>query len=95
MGTLLEQSGIANRLFDAIHIWTKKLPGGLAIGTIIMCTICASSGIIGATETVVGLLALPIMMAVQVIKVISVPYAGGSWNYHSSINCCCYTWPGS
>jgi len=63
MGTLLEQSGIANRLFDAIHIWTKKLPGGLAIGTIIMCIIfAASSGIIGATETVVGLLALPIMM---------------------------------
>ena len=23
MGTLLEQSGIVNRLFDAIHIWTK------------------------------------------------------------------------
>ncbi len=63
MGSMLERSGIADRLFEAIHLWTKKLPGGLAIGTVIMCIIfAASSGIIGATETVVGLLAIPIMM---------------------------------
>ena len=63
MGSMLERSGIAERLFEAIHLWTKKLPGGLAIGTVIMCIIfAASSGIIGATETVVGLLAIPIMM---------------------------------
>lgn len=63
MGSMLERSGIAERLFDAVHIWTKRLPGGLAIGTIIMCVIfAASTGVIGATETVVGLLAIPIMM---------------------------------
>ena len=66
MGSMLERSGIAERLFEAVHIWTKKLPGGLAIGTIIMCVIfAASTGVIGATETVVGLLAIPVMMKHQ------------------------------
>ena len=63
MGSMLERSGIAQQLFSAIHMWTKRLPGGLAIGTIIMCIIfAASTGVIGATETVVGLLAIPAML---------------------------------
>jgi len=63
MGAMLERSGIAERLFEAVHLWTRRLPGGLAIGTIVMCVIfAASSGVIGATETVVGLLAIPVMM---------------------------------
>ncbi len=63
MGALLERSGIAERLFDAIYMWTRKLPGGLAVGAILMCTIfAAASGIAGATETVVGLLAVPPML---------------------------------
>lgn len=63
MGAMLERSGIAERLFEAVHLWTRRLPGGLALGTIIMCVIfAASTGVIGATETVVGLLAIPIMM---------------------------------
>ncbi len=63
MGAMLERSGIAEKLFEAVHLWTRRLPGGLAIGTIIMCIIfAASTGVIGATETVVGLLAIPAMM---------------------------------
>lgn len=63
MGSMLEKSGIADRLFEAIHIWTKHLPGGLAIATVAMCIIfAASSGVIGATESIVGLLTIPIMM---------------------------------
>src|SRR5690606_24853794 len=30
MGTMMERSGIAERLFEAIHLWTRRLPGGLA-----------------------------------------------------------------
>jgi len=46
-----------------VHLWTKRLPGGLAVGTVIMCIIfAASTCVIGATETVVGLLAIPAMM---------------------------------
>lgn len=63
MGAMLERSGIANRLFEAIHIWTRRLPGGLAIATVLMCIIfAASSGVIGATESVVGLLTIPAML---------------------------------
>ena len=67
MGAMLERAGIAERLFEAIHLWTRRLPGGLAIGTVLMCVVfAASSGVIGATETVVGLLAIPVMLQVQV-----------------------------
>jgi len=63
MGSMLERSGIAERLFEAVHIWTRRLPGGLAIGTVVMCVVfAASTGVIGATESVVGLLAIPVMM---------------------------------
>ena len=63
MGAMLERSGIAESLFEAVHLWTRRLPGGLAVGTVVMCIIfAASTGVIGATETVVGLLAIPAMM---------------------------------
>ena len=63
MGAMLEKSGTAEKLFEAIHLWTHRLPGGLAVGTILMCVIFAAcSGVIGATETVVGLLATPVML---------------------------------
>ena len=59
MGALFEASGIASRLFDAIHMWTRRVPGGMAVGTVVMCVIfAATSGVVGATETVVGLLAM-------------------------------------
>ncbi len=63
MGAMFEASGIASRLFDAIYMWTRRIPGGLAVGTVIMCVIfAATSGVVGATETVVGLLAIPAML---------------------------------
>ena len=63
MGSLLERSGIAERLFEAIHMWTRRLPGGLAVGTVVLCVIfAAASGVVGATESVVGLLAIPVML---------------------------------
>ena len=63
MGAMMERSGMAERLFEAIHLWTRRLPGGLAVGTVVMCVVfAASSGVIGATETVVGMLAIPVMM---------------------------------
>jgi tripartite ATP-independent transporter DctM subunit len=63
MGSVLERSGIAERLFDAFRMWTRHLPGGLAVAAILMCVMfAASSGVVGATETVVGLLAIPTML---------------------------------
>ena len=63
MGAILEKSGMAEKLFEAIHLWTHRLPGCLAVGNILMCVIFAAcSGVIGATETVVGLLATAVML---------------------------------
>ncbi|QJQ95299.1 MULTISPECIES: TRAP transporter large permease subunit [Halomonadaceae] len=63
MGAMLERSGIAERLFEAIHMWTRRLPGGLGVGAIIMGTVfAASSGVVGATEAVIGMLAIPVML---------------------------------
>ena len=81
MGSMLERSGIAERLFEAVHMWTRRLPGGLAVGTIVMCVIfAASTGVIGATETVVGLLAIPVMMKYRYDKglIAGTICAGGS-----------------
>ena len=36
MGVMLERSGIAEKLFEAIHLWTRRLPGGLAVGTVLL-----------------------------------------------------------
>ena len=63
MGCMLERSGIAEKLFEAIHLWTRRLPGGLAVGTVLLCVVfAAASGVVGATESVVGLLAIPVML---------------------------------
>lgn len=63
MGAVLERAGIAETLFDAIYMWTRRLPGGLAVAALIMCTIfAAASGVVGATETLVGMLAIPGML---------------------------------
>jgi tripartite ATP-independent transporter DctM subunit len=81
MGSMLERSGIAERLFEAIHLWTRRLPGGLAVGTVVMCIIfAASSGVVGATETVIGLLAIPVMMRYAYNKelIVGTICAGGS-----------------
>jgi tripartite ATP-independent transporter DctM subunit len=81
MGSMLERSGIADKLFEAIHMWTCRLPGGLAVGTVLMCIIfAASSGVVGATETVIGLLAIPVMMRYAYNKelIVGTICAGGS-----------------
>lgn len=64
MGALLERSGIAASLFDAMMQLTGRLRGGLGVGTVLMCTIfAASTGIIGASEVVIGLLAIPVLLS--------------------------------
>lgn len=69
MGAMLEKSGIAERLFKAVHMWTVRLPGGLGVGAIVLGTIfAASSGVVGATEAVIGMLAIPVMMKHQYNK---------------------------
>jgi tripartite ATP-independent transporter DctM subunit len=63
MGAILERAGIAERLFDAMRIWLGRLPGGLAVAAIAMAAIfAATTGIIGAVEIVIGMMAMPAML---------------------------------
>jgi tripartite ATP-independent transporter DctM subunit len=63
MGCMLEKSGVSEKLFEAMHIITRKLPGGLAIATVILCVFfAAASGVVGAAESVVGLMVITVMM---------------------------------
>ncbi|MBU0723984.1 MAG: TRAP transporter large permease subunit [Alphaproteobacteria bacterium] len=64
MGAVLENSGIGGRVFNAMKLWLGRLPGGLALATMAMCAIfAAGTGIVGAVEVMVGLLAIPAMVA--------------------------------
>ncbi len=63
MGYMLERSGSAEDLYSGIHIWMGPIRGGLALATVFVCTIFAAAvGIIGASVTAMGLLALPEML---------------------------------
>ena len=63
MGCMLEKSGVSEKLFEAMHLITRKLPGGLAIATVILCVFfAAASGVVGAAESVVGLMVIKVML---------------------------------
>lgn len=63
MAIVLERSGIADALYETIYRWIGSLPGGLAMGTILICTIFAAmSGISGAATVAMGLVAIPSML---------------------------------
>jgi tripartite ATP-independent transporter DctM subunit len=63
MAILLQKSGIIEDLFTVMQIWFGPLRGGLAIGTVIICTLMAAmTGIVGAAVATMGILALPAML---------------------------------
>jgi TRAP-type mannitol/chloroaromatic compound transport system permease large subunit len=63
MGYLVERSNLIGRLFKGLHLATSRIPGSLAVATIVTCAIFATaSGIIGAVVTLMGLLAFPAML---------------------------------
>jgi tripartite ATP-independent transporter DctM subunit len=64
MAALLEKSGIAEDLYDTMYRFFGRLRGGLAIGTVVICTIFAAMAGVSAAATVsMGLLALPAMLS--------------------------------
>jgi TRAP-type mannitol/chloroaromatic compound transport system permease large subunit len=63
MGYLVERAKLIKKLFHAIHIATARIPGSLAVATLVTCAIFATAtGIVGAVVTLMGLLALPAML---------------------------------
>lgn len=63
MGVVLEQTGIAGRLYEAVRLLIGRLPGGLAVTTVVSATIfAAATGVVGASVVAIGLLAVPSML---------------------------------
>ena len=63
MGYLVERAALIDKLFRALHLALARVPGSLAVATIVTCAIFATAtGIVGAVVTLMGLLAFPQML---------------------------------
>ncbi len=63
MGIMLDKSGIALNLLYSLERLLGKMRGGLAVAVVILGTImAASTGIVGASVVMLGLIGLPVML---------------------------------
>ncbi|MES2413982.1 MAG: TRAP transporter large permease subunit [Pseudomonadota bacterium] len=63
MGYLVERANLIQSLFKSLHLAMARVPGSLAVATLVTCAIFATAtGIVGAVVTLMGLLALPAML---------------------------------
>ena len=81
MASILDKSGVAHDLYDALKIWAGRLPGGVAVMTLVAASVMAAmTGIIGGEVILLGLVALPQMLRLGYNSklAIGVVCAGGS-----------------
>ena len=81
MGAMMGSSGMAERSFTILQRWMSGLKGGLAVATITLAMIFAACvGVVGASETAIGLLAIPSMQKARYSDVLAsgVVCAGGT-----------------
>jgi tripartite ATP-independent transporter DctM subunit len=63
MGYIVERANILDRLFFSIQIAARRIPGSMAVATLLTCAFFATAtGIVGAVVTLMGLLAFPAML---------------------------------
>src|SRR5688500_18555148 len=63
MGYVLESAGLMNRLFHAVQLLFGRVHGSLFLATIFTATLFAAApGIVGASVTIIALMAAPVMM---------------------------------
>ena len=63
MGYLVERANLIEKLFKSLHLALARVPGSLAVATLVTCAVFATAtGIVGAVVTLMGLLALPQML---------------------------------
>ena len=63
MGYLVERANLIEKLFKSLHLAMARVPGSLAVATVITCAVFATAtGIVGAVVTLMGLLAMPAML---------------------------------
>lgn len=64
VGTLMEQAGFSERLFDFAKKWVGQLSGGLGVATVAACALFAAiSGSSVATVATIGLVSFPALTA--------------------------------
>src|SRR5881397_3124863 len=72
MGYVIERAGILDELFHAVRVMFGWLPGSLAVATLATGTVFATAtGIVGASVTLLSLLAFPQMMKAKYEKTFS------------------------
>ncbi|MCR5863825.1 TRAP transporter large permease subunit [Aquincola sp. J276] len=75
MGYLVERANLIEKLFKSLHLSLARVPGSLAVATLVTCAVFATAtGIVGAVVTLMGLLALPQMLRAGY----SVPMSAGA-----------------
>jgi tripartite ATP-independent transporter DctM subunit len=63
MAQLLDQSKVAEALFESLYVVLGGIKGGLGLAVVVVCTVfAATTGIIGASVVAMGLLATPALM---------------------------------
>jgi TRAP-type mannitol/chloroaromatic compound transport system permease large subunit len=63
MGYLVERANLIEKLFRSLHLALSRVPGALAVATLVTCAVFATAtGIVGAVVTLMGLLAFPAML---------------------------------
>lgn len=63
MGYLVERANLIEKLFRSLHLMLARVPGSLAVATLLTCALFATAtGIVGAVVTLMGLLAFPQML---------------------------------
>ncbi len=81
MASLLDRSGIAKDLFNGMRVLAGRVPGGVAVQTLVVAFfLAAMSGIIGGEIVLLGMLALPQMLRLGYQRHLSIGVvcAGGS-----------------
>ncbi|MEN9276726.1 MAG: TRAP transporter large permease subunit, partial [Gloeomargarita sp. GMQP_bins_5] len=63
LGSLLEQSGVAERLLTTVGGWFGRLRGGLGVAVVVVgALLAATTGVVAATVVAMGLISLPVML---------------------------------
>lgn len=81
MATIMDRSGVAEDLYNAMSVWAGGLPGGVAHMTLVAAVfMAATTGIIGGEIILLGLVALPQMLRLGYDKNLAIGTicAGGS-----------------
>ncbi len=63
LGSMLEKTGIAEKLLETMGILFGKIKGGLALAVVVVgALLAATTGVVAATVVAMGLISLPIML---------------------------------